>query len=115
MNWYRDEEKHWAREWSKNIWHCSKGWILNRGYKLEDYKFPNIPMSVRKERGWDGKLEPPRDLKKATEQSRGIWEKMHARFIRKHLAPLGSKLPRNLNTRWRRRQQQEQMAAENVL
>lgn len=105
MNWYRGEEKDWAREWSQNIWHCSKGFLLNRGYKLEDYVFPKIPAQVREQRGWDGTLEPPRGLKKAKEQGKTIWERMHAKFIRKAMIPLSSKVPRNLNTRWRRRQQ----------
>ena len=104
MNWYRGEEKNWARQWSENIWHCSKGFILNRGYKLTDYVFPKITDGVREEKGWDGKMEPPRGFKKAMERHGGIWKRMHARFIRKSMVPLKSKLPRNLNTRWRRRQ-----------
>ena len=112
MNWYRGEEKDWAKQWSENIWHCSRGFVINRGYRLEKYVFPNIPEQVRKEKGWDGNLEPPTDLKSAIERHKSIWEKMHAKFIRKAMIPLKDKKPRNLNTRWRRKQQMLVQAAE---
>lgn len=110
MNWHRREEKDWAKEWSENIWHCSSGFVLSRGYKLDKYEFPNIPHYVRKQNRWDGSLEPPRDYKSAIERHKSIWEKMHAKFIRKAMIPLKDKEPRNLNTRWRRREMMAQAA-----
>jgi hypothetical protein len=95
LNWNRKEERDWAKEWSQNIWHCAQGFKLSRGYRLGEYKFPQIGKRVRKELGWDGTLEPPRDLKEAIGRSKEIWEKMHAKSIRRLMMPLGLRQPRN--------------------
>lgn len=83
MNWGRFEERDWAKEWSGNIWHCPQGFMLKKGFRLEEYKFPQITDEVRKELGWDGNGEPPRDMKEAREQHRTIWEKMHPKLRRR--------------------------------
>jgi hypothetical protein len=92
MNWDRFEEREWAREWSENIWHCNKGFSLKRGYRIEAYKFPCIEDKVREEKGWDGSMEPPRDLNMAWEQHKTIWEKMHAKWIQKRMSSRRPKL-----------------------
>jgi hypothetical protein len=92
MNWDRFEEREWAREWSENIWHCNKGFSLKRGYRIEAYKFPCIEDKVREEKGWDGSMEPPRDLNMAWEQHKTIWEKMHAKWIQKRTSSRRPKL-----------------------
>jgi hypothetical protein len=83
MNWNRVEERDWAREWSENIWHCPQGFALKRGFRLEEYKFPQIDRDVRKSLGWEGtkEPEPPRGLKEAVKQHKTIWRKMHAKFL----------------------------------
>ena len=86
MNWAHLEERGWAREWSANIWHSRQGFQLKNGYRLEEYKFPKITEEIRKELGWDGTEEPPSDLKEAKERHKTIWEKMHAKIIRKRRA-----------------------------
>ena len=83
LNWDRMVEKEWARQWSNNIWHCGQGFNLKRGYKIAEYTFPRITEETRKELGWDGKNEPPIDLKQAVERHTSIWEKMHAKTILK--------------------------------
>jgi hypothetical protein len=83
LNWDRVEQRDWAREWSENIWHCAKGFKLKRGFRIEGYKFPKIEEKTRRDMGWNGNLEPPRDLKEAVEQHKTIWEKMHAKQIHK--------------------------------
>jgi hypothetical protein len=95
LNWNRAEEREWAKEWSKNIWHCTQGFNLRRGYRVDEYKFPRINGRVRKELGWDGTLEPPKNLKEAVEKHKQIWEKMHAKFIRKSMLPPQLRQPRN--------------------
>jgi hypothetical protein len=85
LNWDRVEERDWARTWSENIWHCSKGFKLKRGYRIEGYKFPTLTEGVRKDMKWKGDelAEPPVDLRGAVERSKLIWEKMHAKTLQK--------------------------------
>jgi hypothetical protein len=55
LNWDRVEEWDWAsREWSGNIWHCSKGFKLKRGNWIEGYMFPKLTEGARKEMQWEG-------------------------------------------------------------
>ncbi len=105
LNWDRVEEKNWAKEWSENIWHCAKGFKLSRGYRLDGYKFPTIDKETRKELGWDGSDEPPRDLKDAVERHKTIWEKMHAKIL--------SKLRTTRETKEKERQKRRRERAEN--
>jgi hypothetical protein len=53
----------------------SAGIRLKRGYKLESLL---IRMTA-----WDGTLEPPRDLKRAVEKRKNIWETMHSKWAQK--------------------------------
>jgi hypothetical protein len=100
LNWAHVEEKNWAKEWSGNIWHCAHGFMLKRGYRLEDYKFPKIGGNVRRQNGWDGSMEPPGDLKEAVVQHKMIWEKMHAKTIHKAMSAIQrQKLKKKQKTR----------------
>jgi hypothetical protein len=98
LNWDRAEEKDWAREWSGNIWHCSRGFKLKRGYRIEGYEFPVVTKEARRELGWDGSGEPPVDLKDAKEQHKGIWEKMHAKVVRKRMTAIQRRLKKKTKT-----------------
>jgi hypothetical protein len=88
MNWHRFEERDWAREWSENIWHCPQGFALERGYRLEQYTFPQIDEDVRKQMGWeeDPESEPPRNLEEARDQNKTIWQRMHAKWLSRSMA-----------------------------
>jgi len=83
LNWDRVEEKNWAKEWSNNIWHCPQGFQLKRGYRIEGYRFPTIDQKVQHELGWNATGQPPRDLSEAVARHKAIWEKMHAKTLRR--------------------------------
>jgi len=95
MNWDRMEERYWAKDWSSNIWHADAGFKLKKGHKLDSYKWPAIDNKVRRQMGWVGGVEPPKDLAEARERSATIWKKMHAKQIRKAMAPLHRRKFRN--------------------
>jgi hypothetical protein len=88
LNWDRREEKDWATEWSKNIWHCKDGFMLKRGYRIKNYKFPTLKGAQRKKssrvQGADKVLEPPRGWWGAKRQHKRIWTEMHAKFVKRH-------------------------------
>ena len=88
LNWDRREEKDWATEWSKNIRHCKDGFMLKRGYRIKNYKFPTLKGAQRKKstggQGADKVLEPPRGWLGAKRQHKRIWTKMHAKFVKRH-------------------------------
>lgn len=87
LNWDRGEEKDWATEWSKNIWHSNDGFKLKRGYRVEDYKFPTLQDWQRKKleggQGEEKLPEPPRGWVYAKRQHKRIWTKMHAKFVKR--------------------------------
>lgn len=78
MNWHHFEERHWATAWARNIFHSPQGFPLERGHKLEKYKFPKVTAGVRRKMRWEGSAgEPPRNFKEAMEQHTQIWGAMH--------------------------------------
>jgi hypothetical protein len=91
MNWDKLEQRDWARKWSRNIWHCPNGFNLKRGFRLEEYKFPQPTKREKSKWGWNGTNAPPKDLKAAVKKHNSIWQEMHAKRPGKVTDPLNSK------------------------
>jgi len=67
---------------------------------LDKYEFPKITEEDRKLMKWgtSGKGEPPVTMKDAVVQHKGIWQKMHAKILKKR-ASLKAKSRRESNAR----------------